>query len=108
MAEANNSKDVRAILELPEFKALVSKQWRVSLTLTISMLVIYFGFIMLVAWRKDLLAIKLGEHLTLGLPLGLGLILATCLLTGIYVQWANNSHDAAVQELKKRVLEQLP
>lgn len=97
--------EIRAILALPEFQILIKTQRTVSLTLTALMLLLYFGFILLIAWRKDLLAIKLGEHLTLGLPLGLGLILVTCLLTGIYVNWANHRYDASVRALRTKVLE---
>jgi len=60
------------------------------------MLAIYFGFILVLAFRKDLLAVKVGEHLTLGVPVGLAVILSACVLTGVYVSWANSAYDDAV------------
>jgi uncharacterized membrane protein (DUF485 family) len=60
---------------------------------------IYFGFILVLAFRKDLLAIKVGEHLTVGVPVGLAVILAACVLTGIYVAWANSAYDECVKNI---------
>ena len=64
------------------------------------MLVIYIGFLLVVAFQKELLAMKIGTYYTLAIPVGLGIILAAWLLTGIYVFWANNSYDNAVDALK--------
>ena len=88
------------IIKSPAFKSLVSRRWRVSITLTIIMLVIYIGFLLVVAFQKELLAMKIGTYYTLAIPVGLGIILAAWLLTGIYVFWANNSYDNAVDALK--------
>lgn len=68
----------------------------ISVILTVLMLVIYFGFILVLAFRKDLLAVRVGEHLTLGVPVGLAVILSACVLTGVYVSWANSVYDDAV------------
>lgn len=97
------SEPSRAILELPAFKSLLARQRRVSLSLTALMLLLYFGFILLIAYRKDVLAQPVAGHITLGLPLGLGLILVTVLLTGIYVRWANRAYDPAVEALRREL-----
>lgn len=104
--ESDLNAKIRAqdILKRPEFKSLMAQQRMVSLTLTALMLSLYFGFILLIAYRKDLLAQRIGEHLTVGLPLGVGLILATCLLTGIYVNWANTRFDREATALKARIV----
>ena len=83
-----------------QFSALVRKRWTVSLTLTVLMLAIYYGFIAILAFRADIFATRVGEHMTLGIPVGLGVIIASWLLTGIYVRWANDDYDAAVKTLK--------
>ena len=88
------------------FAALVRRRWTVSLALTVAMLAIYYGFIVMLAFRADWLALRLGERLTLGLPVGLGVIFASWLFTGIYVRWANGSHDAAVLHLKNAMQEE--
>ncbi len=82
-----------------EFKGLVRKKWSVSLSMTALMLTIYFGFILLLAFNQGVLAQKIGEHMTLGIPIGLGVILSACVLTGLYVRWANTSYDRSVKDI---------
>jgi len=82
-----------------EFQGLVRKRWSVSLSMTALILVIYFGFILLLAFNKSILAQRVGEHMTLGIPIGLGVILSACVLTGLYVRWANTSYDKTVKDL---------
>ena len=95
--------DVLRILESAKFKALVRKRMSVSLALTFVMLAVYFGFILIIAFNKELLAMKIGEHMTLGLPIGIGIIIFAWLLTGVYTRWANSSYDRSVRELKKQI-----
>ncbi len=89
----------------PEFARLVRKRWGVSLTLTAFMLAVYYGFVAILAFRPDLFAARVGEHLTLGIPVGLGVIVVSWLATGIYVRWANDDYDAAVDNLKHAMRE---
>ena len=92
-----------AVMNSPEFKHLVKKRWSVSLILTITILTIYIGFLLVVAFDKQLLAAKLGDFLPWALPVGFAIIIAAWLLTGIYVYWANNSYDPEVQALKNKI-----
>lgn len=96
--------DVKKILESEKFKTLVRKRVSVSFTLTILMLVVYFGFILLIAFNKEFLATKIGEHLTIALPIGIGVIVFAWLLTGIYIRWANSSYDKSVRELRNQIM----
>ena len=82
-----------------QFAALVRARWSVSLSLTALMLTIYFGFIMVLAFRRDLLQASAGGGMTLGIPVGFGIILIASALTGIYVWWANRSYDGAVRRI---------
>jgi uncharacterized membrane protein (DUF485 family) len=91
-----------ALLEDPDFRRLARVKNRVSLLLTAVMVVVYFGFIFLLAWRRDLFAARLGESLTAGIPIGIGVILASWLLTGVYVSWANTRYDAEVRRLRDK------
>ncbi len=91
------------IQETEEFKKFVVRKWTVSLILASVMLLAYFGFILTVAFHKEILATKLSKGLTLGLPVGLGLIVLAWLLTGIYVRWANKHYDSKVEALKKKL-----
>ncbi len=91
------------ILESPDFKKLVKKRWSVSLVLTFTMLLVYFGFLLTVAFNKEVLATRIGEYTTLAIPIGLGIILFAWVLTGVYVFWANSDYDTSVQNLKDKI-----
>ena len=87
------------------FSALVRRRWSVSLVLTALMLAIYYGFIAILAFRPDLFSTRVGAGMTVGIPVGLGVILASWLLTGIYVRWANDGYDTAGESLKQAMQE---
>ena len=101
MSPTNVNQEV--ILQSSAFKKLVSRRWAVSLLLTLIILFIYIGFLLVVAFNKELLSTKIGNNLTLAIPVGLGIIFIAWVLTGIYVYWANNTYDTAVQEIKKQL-----
>lgn len=90
--------------ELPQFRRMVKQKWLVSLLLTFVMLFIYFGFILLIAFDKSFLAKPIGKNLTIGLPIGIGILITAWVLTGIYTWWANTHYDKQVDELKKQNL----
>jgi len=86
----------------PKYAELVSKRSRFGWTLTIIMLVIYFGFILTIAYNKAFLASSLsGGVTTVGFPIGVGVIISAIILTGIYVRRANSEFD----ELTKQLIE---
>ena len=71
------------------------------MTLTVLMMATYFGFILLVAFDKTLLATRLAPGLSLGMLLGAGVIAVAWVLTWVYVRWANSHYDRALAELRK-------
>jgi len=84
------------------FERLVRRRGRFAWRLTGCMLVIYFGYILLIAFRRDILAQPIGDGVTtLGIPLGLGVILSGIVLTGIYVRRANRVYDAELAALRR-------
>ena len=99
------SQDHNQLLRSPRFQELVRQRARFAWTLSIAMLVIYFGFILLVAFAKPLLATKVGDSVTsLGIILGLGVIVSAFVLTGIYVQRANSRFDEMTRHLTREIL----
>jgi uncharacterized membrane protein (DUF485 family) len=86
-----------------ELKALDSARWRVAVWLTIAMMVVYFGFILLVAYDKPLLTRLVVPGLSLGILLGALVIVAAWVLIWIYVRWANQHYDAKIAALKGRM-----
>ncbi|MBM6583883.1 DUF485 domain-containing protein [Microvirga sp. BT689] len=99
------AQDYNQLLRSPQFQELVRQRTRFAWTLSIVMLVIYFGFILLVAFAKPLLATKIGGGVTsLGIILGLGVIVSAFVLTGIYVQRANSRFDELTRHLTREIL----
>ena len=74
-------------------------RWRVALGLTAAMVFLYFGFVLLVAYGRELLSIKVVPGLTLGILLGALVIVASWILTWIYVRWAAAHYDPGIRAL---------
>ena len=79
-----------------QLRALADARNKIAIILTITMMVIYFGFIVLVAFDKALLGRLVVPGLSLGILLGALVIVASWLLTWIYVRWANAHYDTAL------------
>jgi len=71
--------------------------------LTIALFILYYGFILLVATNRSLLATRVGESTTLGILVGVGVLLFAWVLTAVYVVWANRFYDPEVQRLRGRL-----
>ena len=78
--------------------AIAARRWTIALTLSALMLVIYLGFILLVAFGKPLLSILLTSGLSLGILLGALTIVSCWILSISYVVWANRGYDDAVAQ----------
>jgi len=93
------------ILNDPDFKDLSRQKFRISIILTVLELALYFGFIGLIAFNKPFLAQKLsaGVATTIGIPIAVGTILGSWVLTGIYIWWANKKYDVLVNKVKEKV-----
>ena len=89
----------------PVYQELKQKRNRLGWTLTILMLIAYFGYIGLIAFDKSFLAQPIGGGVsTIGIPIAIGLMVFTIVLTGYYVRRANNEFD----QLSAQVLEDNP
>lgn len=81
-------------------EALHARRWRVALALTAAVIVVYFGFILLIAYAKEFMARPLMSGLTVGILFGAMVIVVSWLLTWIYVHWANGTYDPAMKKLR--------
>jgi uncharacterized membrane protein (DUF485 family) len=89
----------------PSYQKLKAQRTSFGWWLTGAMLVVYYGFIMLVAFNKPLLATRLGQGvMTVGMPLGLAVIVFTVVITAIYVRRANSEFDRLTEEVRKAVM----
>jgi uncharacterized membrane protein (DUF485 family) len=84
------------------FQDLARRRWRVAITLTVTMIALYFGFIMLVAFNKPLLGTLISPGLSVGVLLGALVIVLSWITTWIYVRWANKHYDPALRDLRSR------
>lgn len=93
------------IVRNPRFQELVRKRSSFAWTLATVMLAIYLGFILAVAFAPVLMASKVGGGVTsLGIVLGLVVIVSAFLLTGFYVWRANTVFDDLTRDLQKELL----
>ena len=89
----------------PSYQELKAKRTSFGMWLTLSMLVVYYGFILLVAFNKPFLATRLGAGvMTYAIPIGFGVIVFTVLITAIYVRRANSEYDNLADQISKAVL----
>jgi uncharacterized membrane protein (DUF485 family) len=93
----------RRVLESAEFSRLIRRRWTVSLVLTACLFLLYYGFILLVSLNKPFLATRIGDVVTLGIPLGMVVIVGAWVLTALYVLWANRRWDADARRLRDRL-----
>ncbi|USP40673.1 DUF485 domain-containing protein [Acinetobacter sp. XS-4] len=95
---------VEQILRNPKFQKMVKKKSTLSWTLTIIMLILYVGFMLLVGYNKEFLMSSFsGGVTTWGIPLGLGIIVLSFLLCGVYSFIANSTLDQLSEEALKEV-----
>lgn len=96
---------VRRIRANPKYEQLVAKRSTYGWVLTALMLIVYYGYILLVAFNKELLATRIGSGVTTwGIPIGLFVIVFTIVITGIYVRRANSEFDEMSDEIRKEML----
>ncbi|MDR1889964.1 MAG: DUF485 domain-containing protein [Zoogloeaceae bacterium] len=92
------------IMSNPEYQSLVQERSAFGWWLTLLLCIVYYGFIMLIAFNKAFLATPLGEGMTtsLGIPVGFGVILFSVITTGIYVYRANTKYDAIIRKILEK------
>ncbi len=92
----------RRIAAQPAYQRLKARRTRFGWTLTGLMLAVYYGFVLLVAFDKPLLAQRLGSGvMTVGIPIGFGVIVFTIAITAYYVQRANAEFDTLSDAIRK-------
>lgn len=95
---------VKKIQSNPTYQELKAKRSAYGWVLTIIMLVAYYGYIAVIAFDKELFARKIGDGVTtLGIPVGVGLIVFTVIITGLYVRRANSEFDEMTAKLIKEI-----
>jgi uncharacterized membrane protein (DUF485 family) len=84
----------------PKYRELRQKRNRFGWLLTALMMVVYYGYIALIAFNKPFLAKPIGAGVTtIGIPIGLGVIVFTIVITAIYIRRANGEFDRLTAEI---------
>ena len=93
---------IETIQSNPAYQQLRRKRNRLGLALTVLMLVVYYGYVALIAFDKEFLARPIGAGVTtLGIPIGMGVIIFSVIITGLYVRRANTEFDATNEAIIK-------
>ena len=93
---------VALIAANPKYQRLVKTRSSYGWLLTAIMMIVYYGYIAIIAFDKELFARRLGEGvMTVGIPVGFGVIVFTIIITGIYVRRANSEFDALTRDIVK-------
>ena len=94
---------VERIQKNPKFMQFVNLRNNYSIIMTVLMMVVYFGYILLIAFNKQFLASKIsaGAVTSIGIPLGIGVLVFTIVITAIYVRRANTEFDATKDAIVK-------
>ena len=93
---------VQKIQSHPKYLELRTKRNRLGIFLTALMLIVYYGYIALIAFDKKFLAQPIASGVTsLGIPIGMGVIIFTIVITGIYVRRANGEFDSLTKDILK-------
>ena len=93
---------VERIQRNPKYQQLKRTRSRYGWTLAILMLVVYYGYIGLIAFDKEFLAKPMGAGVTtIGIPIGMAVIVFSIVITGLYVRRANGEYDRLTAEILK-------
>lgn len=94
--------EVQQIQNNPKYQMLVRKRSRFAWTLSITILVVYYAFILLIAFSPETLGTKISPDgmMTWGIPVGIAIIIFAFALTGLYVKRANSEFDQLLNEVK--------
>jgi uncharacterized membrane protein (DUF485 family) len=95
---------VQRIMDNPQYQSIVRARSAFGWWLTALLCVVYYGFTLIIAFDKPLLATPIADGLTTswGIPAGFGIIVFSVIITGIYVRRSNRKYDAVIAEIVKK------
>ncbi|MEA1892338.1 MAG: DUF485 domain-containing protein [Campylobacterota bacterium] len=102
-----NKELVDKIKANPDYQELISKRSSFSIKLSVAMLLVYFTFILTIAFNPSALGTPLsGDSVTtVGIPVGIAIIIFAFILTGIYTSRANGEFDDLNNKIKQAIKE---
>ena len=102
-----NKELVEKIKANPDYQELISKRTGFAVKLSIAMLVVYFTFILTIAFNPSVLGTPMSSDsvTTIGIPIGIAVIVFAFVLTGIYTSRANGEFDDLTNKIKNSIKE---
>ncbi|MEO2083435.1 MAG: DUF485 domain-containing protein [Desulfurobacteriaceae bacterium] len=96
--------EIYQILKDPEFQELIKKVTAVSLSFAAVMMVVYYSFVLMLAYAKSFLSTPIckGCATNYGIVIGIGIIIFSWLITGAYIWWANTNYDPIIRKLREK------
>lgn len=95
---------VKKIKSNPKYQELVSKRSSFSVKLSIFVLAMFYSYVLVIAFNKELLATKIGDGvMTYAFPVGAAIIIVSFITTLIYVVRANGEFEDLTNEIKDDV-----
>ena len=95
---------VERIENNPKYDELVSKKNSLSIKLGIFVLVMFYAYILTIAFNKEILATKIGDGVTtIAFPIALAILFISFLTTLIYVRKANGEFEDLINDIKDDV-----
>ena len=99
-----NNDLVQKIKSNPKYKELVSKRNAFSLKLSLFVLAMFYAYILVIAFDKELLATRIGDGvMTIAFPIGAAIIVISFITTLIYVRRANGEFENLTNQIKEDV-----
>ncbi|RHZ99086.1 DUF485 domain-containing protein [Cereibacter sphaeroides] len=97
---------VDRVLADPNYRLLKARRSRLGWWLTAALMLVYYGFILLIAFEKQVLATRIGAGvITWGIPVGFGVIVFTVVITAFYVMRANREFDDLTEKVRRGVIQ---
>ena len=103
LGEKMNKELVERIKANPKYTELITKRSSFAIKLAIFMLVVYYGFVLVIAFNKEFFATKVGEVMTVAWPIAIAIILIAFITTVIYVLRANGEFEDLEMSIKNDV-----
>ena len=101
---ATNDEIAARVASNPMYHLLVKMRSSYSIVMTLCVMAVYYGYILLIAFDKEFLARPIGAGVTtLGIPIGMGVIIFSVIITGLYVRRANNEFDQLTRDILKGI-----
>lgn len=91
------------IQENPRFKDLVKRRNRFAWTLALIVLIVYYTYILVIAFKPEVFATPINDDtvMSIGIPIGAGIILMSWILTGVYTHRANTDFDEITRQIQE-------